>query len=111
MTRRDLEAAVSGWITSVTPGRPGGAALYAPHEPSPAEDQGSSHATQDEPAEHVWTAEGVAQAVSEDGQRAAAWRKTNRCPDREVTELDPGRPQEHVNDGEVSERQKADCGH
>ena len=56
MTSRDLEAGVPERITLVTPGRTGGAALYSPHEPSPSEDQGGSHKTQDEPVEHIWAA-------------------------------------------------------
>src|SRR5262249_31369756 len=84
------------------------AALYAPHEPSPSEDQGGSHDTQDEPVEHVRTAQGLAQAIPEDGQCDAAWRQADRRPDREVPELDPGCPQDHVDYGEGSDREKAD---
>src|SRR5215510_3793516 len=110
MTRRDLEAGVPERITSVTPGRTGGAALYSPHEPSPSEDQGGSHKTQDEPVEHIWAADGLAEAIPEDGQRKAAWRQADRRADREVPELDPGCPQDHVHHGEGSDREKADGG-
>src|SRR5690348_11393282 len=108
MTRCGLEGAVAGRLTSVTPGSTGGTALYAPHEPSPAQDQGGSHATQDKPVEHVRTADGLAQAIPEDGQRDAAWRQADRRPDREVPELDAGCPQDHIHDGEGRNRQKAD---
>src|SRR6266571_7342391 len=108
MTRRDLEAAASERLTSVTPNSMGGSALDAPHEPSPSEDQGGSHDTQDEPVEHVRTAEGLAQAISEDGQRDAAWRQADRRPDREMPQLDPGSPQDHIDHGKGSNREKAD---
>src|SRR5207253_10755725 len=108
MTRRDREAAASARTTSVTPDPMGGSALYAPHEPSPSEDQGGSHDTQDEPVEHVRTAEGLAQAIPEDGQRDAAWRQADRRPDREMPQLDPGRPQDHIDHGKGSNREKAD---
>src|SRR5262245_14535854 len=108
MTKRDLEAAAPEPITSVTPGSMGGSALYAPHEPSPSEDQGGSHGTQDEPVEHVRPAQGLAQAILEDGQRDAAGRQADRRPDREVPELDLGCPQDHVDYGEGSDREKAD---
>src|SRR5262245_10409010 len=108
MTRRDLETAAPARITSVIPGSIGGYALYPSHEPSPSEDQGGSHDTQDEPVEHVRTAEGLAQAIPEDGQRDAAWRQADCRPNREVPELDPGSPQDHVDDGEGCDREKTD---
>jgi hypothetical protein len=86
----------------------GGSALYALHEPSPSEAQSGSHDTQDKPVEHVRTAEGLTQAIPEDSQRDAAWRQADRRPDREVSELDPGCPQDHVDYGEGSDREKAD---
>src|SRR5207237_6073170 len=106
MTRCGLEGAVSGRLTSVTSGSTGGSALYAPHEPCPSEAQGGSHETQDEPVEHIWTAQGVAQAIPEDGQRDAAWGQADRRPDREVPELDAGCPENHIDHGEGSDREK-----
>src|SRR2546425_1559288 len=110
MTRRDLEAAAAEPSTSVTPNSMGSSALYAPHEPSPSEDQGGSHDTQEEPVEHVRTAEGLAQAIPEDGQRNAAWRQADRRPDREMPKLDPGSSQDHIDHGKGSNREKADGG-
>src|SRR4029453_955249 len=107
-TRGDLEAGAPERITLVTPSRMRRAALYAPYEPCPAKAQCGSHETQDEPVEHVRTAEGLAEAIPEDGQRDAAWRQTDRCPDREVPQLDPGCPQDHIAHGEGSNREKAD---
>src|SRR5262249_7560335 len=110
MTRCGLEGVVSGPTTSVTPGRTRGPALYLPHEPCPTKAQYGSHRSQDEPVEHVRTADGLAEAIPEDGERDAAWRQTDCRPDREMSKLDPGCSQEHIDHGEGSHRKKADGG-
>ena len=82
----------------ITPGSTGDPTLYPPHQPCPPEAQCDSHKTQDETVEYVWTAKGLAQAIPENGQREEAWRQADHRPNREVPELDPGRPQDHVDD-------------